>query len=193
MVDFLVITVFFSWPLSSGLYQQRKKRNSSDGSSDGGGFAEKSARLKSTHQSKCYVFSSWPILGDPGTISRVGINGGESFQERAREPLRCYSTTHSNTCLWLFLWPIGGQHLWRCFRDLLIRGTNYLQTLLYALPLWLVQESFLQKSFQRNWGPQNRRNPKTTSLPVKPEFFQVLFQPLRFSFNCEDHVHFHII
>ena len=49
MVDFLVITVFFSWPLSSGLYQQRKKRNSSYGSSDGGGFAEKSARPKSTH------------------------------------------------------------------------------------------------------------------------------------------------
>ena len=55
------------------------------------------------------------------------------------------------------------------------------------------RRAFFKKSFQRNWGPQNRRNPKTISLPVKPEFFQVLFQPLRFSFNCEDHVHFHII
>ena len=26
------------------------------------------------------------ILGDPGVVSRVGINGGESFQERTREP-----------------------------------------------------------------------------------------------------------
>ena len=27
------------------------------------------------------------IIGDPGAVSRVEINGSESFQERAREPL----------------------------------------------------------------------------------------------------------
>ena len=32
-----------------------------------------------------------PILGDPETVSRVGINGAESFQERVREPVGCYS------------------------------------------------------------------------------------------------------
>lgn len=37
--------------------------------------------------------------------SRVGINGGEKFQEQAREPLGCYSkqtgsTTHLNAFLW---------------------------------------------------------------------------------------------
>ena len=175
MVDFLVITVFFSWPLSSGLYQRRKKGNSSDGSSDGGGFAEKTARPKSTHQSKCYISSSWPILGDPGTISRVGINGGESFQERAREPLRCYSTTHSNTCLWLFLLPIGGQHLWRCFRDLLIRGTYYLQTRLYALPLWLVQESFLQKEFSAKLGPTKPKKSQNNFSPGQAWIFSGSF------------------
>lgn len=26
------------------------------------------------------------ILGEPGVVSRVGINGGEKFQEQAREP-----------------------------------------------------------------------------------------------------------
>ena len=30
------------------------------------------------------------ILGGPGAVSRVGINGGETFKERAREPLGCY-------------------------------------------------------------------------------------------------------
>ena len=29
------------------------------------------------------------ILGGPGAVSRVGINGGETFKERAREPLVC--------------------------------------------------------------------------------------------------------
>lgn len=44
------------------------------------------------------------MLGEAGVISQVEINGGESFQERVREPLGCYSlqtssTTHSNVCL----------------------------------------------------------------------------------------------
>ena len=43
-------------------------------------------------------------VGDPGAVSRVGIDGGESFQEQAKEPLECYScrtssTTHLNVCL----------------------------------------------------------------------------------------------
>ena len=29
------------------------------------------------------------ILGGPRAVSRVGINGGETFKERAREPLGC--------------------------------------------------------------------------------------------------------
>ena len=46
------------------------------------------------------------ILGDPGAVSRVRKNDGESFQERAREPLRFFSwktssTTHSNGHFWL--------------------------------------------------------------------------------------------
>ena len=140
-----------------------------------------SARPKSTHQSKCYISSSWSILGDPGTISRVGINGGESFQERARQPLRCYSTTHSNTCLWLFLWPIGGQHLWRCFRDLLIRGTYYLQTLLYALPLWLVQESFLAKRvFSETGAHKTEEIPKQLLSRSSVNFFRFFFNHLGF-------------
>ena len=31
------------------------------------------------------------ILGDPVSVSWVRKNGGKSFQERAREPLECYS------------------------------------------------------------------------------------------------------
>ena len=34
--------------------------------------------------------SLYSILVDPGAVSRVGINGGEGFRERAREPLGCY-------------------------------------------------------------------------------------------------------
>ena len=33
--------------------------------------------------------------GDPGAVSRVGINGGKSFQERQREPLGCYAITRN--------------------------------------------------------------------------------------------------
>ena len=60
------------------------------------------------------------ILGDPGAVSRVGINGGESFQERAREPLGCYSwrtssTTHWNACVWLFFVPYRKpEKVWNC-------------------------------------------------------------------------------
>ena len=47
------------------------------------------------------------ILGDPGAVNWVRINGSESFQEQVRKPLGCdsfrtSSTTHSNACLWLF-------------------------------------------------------------------------------------------
>ena len=33
----------------------------------------------------------WTILGDPGAVNCVRKNGGESFQEWAREPVGCYS------------------------------------------------------------------------------------------------------
>ena len=60
------------------------------------------------HPPKNVKLGIFPVV-DPGAVSRVGIDGGESFQERTREPLGCYSyrsssTTHSNVCLW-----IGGQ------------------------------------------------------------------------------------
>ena len=65
----------------------------------------------------------------PGAVTQVGINGVESFKEqsRSRETLECHwkqisSANHSNACLWLC--PIGGQHLSRCFRDLFIRSQS---------------------------------------------------------------------
>ena len=61
---------------------------------------------------------SLTIRGSLGAVSRVGKNGGDSFQERAREPLGCYSyRTSMDTKI------IGGQQfrLSRCLRDLLIR------------------------------------------------------------------------
>ena len=70
------------------------------------------------------------ILGNrPGAVTQVGINVVESFKERSRsrETLECHwkqtsSANHSNACLWLC--PIGGQHLSRCFRDLFIRSQS---------------------------------------------------------------------
>ena len=55
------------------------------------------------HPPKNVKLGIFPVV-DPGAVSRVGIDGGESFQERTREPLGCYcyrssSTTHSNVCL----------------------------------------------------------------------------------------------
>ena len=39
-----------------------------------------------------YLTAILTILGDPGAVNRVEINGGESFQERERESLMgCYS------------------------------------------------------------------------------------------------------
>ena len=35
--------------------------------------------------------SLWTIIRDPGAVSWVRKNGGESFQERAGGPLGCYS------------------------------------------------------------------------------------------------------
>ena len=37
-----------------------------------------------------YTFWKISILWDPGAISWVEKNGGESFQERVRRPLGCY-------------------------------------------------------------------------------------------------------
>ena len=37
------------------------------------------------------LISIWTILRDPGAVSWVRKKGGESFQERAGEPLGCYS------------------------------------------------------------------------------------------------------
>ena len=36
------------------------------------------------------IINIWTILGDPGTVNWVRKNS-ESFQQRAREPLGCYS------------------------------------------------------------------------------------------------------
>ena len=78
----------------------------------------------------CWLLRAWYILGDPRAVNWVRINGGESFQERVREPPGCdsyrtSSTTHSNACLWLgaknILCSIRGQLLSRRFRDLVIR------------------------------------------------------------------------
>ena len=42
-------------------------------------------------QNNCIVTSrNQCTFGDQGAVSRVGKNSGESFQERAREPLGCY-------------------------------------------------------------------------------------------------------
>ena len=76
------------------------------------------------------------ILGDPGVVSGVRNNGDDSFQERAKEPLGCHSleqtssTAYSNVCRGLGTKIILGQHLSRCFRDLLIR-----RSLLFPLHL----------------------------------------------------------
>ena len=34
---------------------------------------------------------AWPIIWDPRAVSRVRKNGGESFKNRARETLECYT------------------------------------------------------------------------------------------------------
>ena len=89
------------------------------------------------------------------TVAKVFKNGRESLWDASlNEPfLRLIRILVSDWAHKMFLCPFGGQHLSRCFRDLLIRGTNYLQTLLYALPLWLVDDSFLQKEFWAKMGP----------------------------------------
>ena len=43
------------------------------------------------------IIDIWTILGDPGAVNWVRKSGGESFQERAREPLGCYSSIKSST------------------------------------------------------------------------------------------------
>ena len=83
---------------------------------------------------KCiYHIFGKSILGDPEAVSWVWKNGGESFQERERDPLGILLTTscatYSNVCLWfgthkkMISCPTRGQHLSRCCRDLLISGS----------------------------------------------------------------------
>ena len=121
---------------------------------------EQSQEIHAAFNMFVFVFIVLYILKDPGAVSRVRKNSGESFQEGAREPLGSYckrtsSTTYSNACLSLgtktqkiFLCPIGGQHLSRCFRDLLK------QRILPAVRCTcLASESFLREAFSAKMGP----------------------------------------
>ena len=58
------------------LFLGGRKQNKSDGTGLFGGNVYQSIETN---------------LGDPGAVSWVAKNGGESFQERVREPLGCYS------------------------------------------------------------------------------------------------------
>ena len=65
---------------------------------------EQSQQIHAAFNKFVFVFIVLYILKDPGAVSRVRKNGGESFQERAREPLGSYcnrtsSKTYSNACL----------------------------------------------------------------------------------------------
>lgn len=99
----------------------------------------------------CFKKNTWKvvlvwhldILGDPGVVSQVGINGSESFQEWVRELLGCYSKqtssmTHLNTCL-------SEATIYRAAFLILLYEGVCLQTWLFTVPVWLVQESF------QNW------------------------------------------
>ena len=74
-----------------------------------------------------------PILGDPETVSQVGINGArEPERTGERAPLDatlnkpvppCQRLTGMLVSDHVRFFPIGGQNLSHCFRDLLIRGS----------------------------------------------------------------------
>ena len=49
-----------------------------------------------------YYFGT-SILGDPGAVSWVRKNGDESFQERARAPLGCYSWRPVSRLIWMLV------------------------------------------------------------------------------------------
>ena len=118
-----------------------------------------------------FLKPKWPLRkGHPRKPrgGQVGSDkqGGESFFKNGRESP--WESPWDGTLnrpvprlirmLVYFLCPIGGQHLSRCFRSLLIwRGLTATRRL--AEPVWVVQESVLREEFQ--W----KRAPKVKEIP----------------------------
>ena len=97
-----------------------------------------------------------------GRLVGSGKQGGENFQERTREPQGFHDSSerfsvigHKNA--------VWRKYLSHCFRDLLIR-----RGLLFAVPVWLGQESFLREEFRWKWDPKTQRNSIICKMSVQP-------------------------
>ena len=104
------------------------------------------------------------ILGDPGAVSRVGINGGEGDITLNKPAPRLIRILVSD-----FLCPIGGQHLSCCIRDIL-----YLQTRLFAVDRRTCLDRAAELSSRRFFSENGAPKPK---IPIIEKNGKISVQP----------------